>query len=51
MASFDAVNYSLRPSKSIQRAIVFDGVRKLQSHLDLDQLIYVGWLSNCFSVI
>ena len=49
MASFDAVNYSLRPSKSIQRAIVFDGVRKLQSHLDLDQLIYVGFGSIWFT--
>ena len=49
MASFDAVNYSLRPSKSIQRAIVFDGVRRLQFHLDLNQPIYVGFGSIWFT--
>ncbi len=49
MASFDIVNYSLRPSKSIQRQIVFDGVRILQSHLDLDRLVYVGFGSIWFT--
>ncbi len=41
MASFDSVNYSLRPSKSIQRQLVFDGVRMLKANLDLDRLAYV----------
>jgi len=36
MPSFDAINYSLRPSKSIQRQLVFNGVRMLQSHLHLE---------------
>ena len=49
MASFDTVNYSLRPSKSIQRKIVFDGVCKLQSSLGLDRLIYVGFGSIWFT--
>ena len=49
MASFDAVNYSLRPSKSIQRAIVFDGVRKLQTPLGLDRLTYIGFGSIWFT--
>lgn len=49
MASFDVVNYSLRPSKSIQRQIVFEGVRILQSHLDLDRLVYVGFGSIWFT--
>ena len=49
MASFDSVNYSLRPSKSIQRQIVFDGVRSVQSHLDLDGLVYIGFGSIWFT--
>ena len=49
MASFDSVNYSLRPSKSIQRQLVFEGVRILQSHLDLDRLVYVGFGSIWFT--
>jgi hypothetical protein len=49
MASFDAVNYSLRPSKSIQRQIVFEGVRLLQHQLDLRGLVYVGLGSIWFT--
>ena len=49
IASFDIVNYSLRPSKSIQRQIVFDGVRTLQSHLDLKRMVYVGLGSIWFT--
>lgn len=49
MASFDTVNYSLRPSKNIQRQLVFGGVRHLQSHMDMDRLVYVGFGSIWFS--
>jgi len=49
MPSFDTVNYSLRPSKCIQRQIIFDGVRELQSHLDLERLAYVGFGSVWFT--
>jgi len=49
MPSFDAVNYSLRPSKSIQRQIVFEGVRLLQGQLDMERLIYVGFGSIWFT--
>jgi hypothetical protein len=49
MASFDIVNYSLRPSKNIQRQIVFDGIRVLQNHLSLSQLVYVGFGSIWFA--
>ena len=49
MASFDTVNYSLRPSKAIQRQLVFEGVRSLQAHLDLERLVYVGFGSIWFS--
>jgi hypothetical protein len=49
MPSFDAINYSLRPSKSIQRQLVFDGVRLLQNRLDLERLAYVGFGSIWFT--
>jgi hypothetical protein len=49
MSSFDVINYSLRPSKSIQRQLVFEGVRQLQSGLDLARLVYVGFGSIWFT--
>ena len=42
MASFNVVNYSLRPSKSIQRQVVFGGIRLLQDQLRLEDLVYIG---------
>ena len=49
MASFDEVNYSLRPSKSIQRQIVFDGIRTLQSRLGVARSVYIGLGSIWFT--
>ena len=49
MASFETINYSLRPSKNIQRQLVFDGVRQLQAQLDLDEMAYVGFGSIWFT--
>ena len=49
MASFNAVNFSLRPSKSIQRQLVFDGVRELQTEIGLDRMVYVGLGSIWFT--
>ena len=49
MPSFNVINYSLRPSKSIQRQIVFEGIRRLQGHLDYEDLIYVGFGSVWFT--
>ena len=49
MPSFDAVNYSLRPSKSIQRQIIFEGVRLLQGKLNLRRLAYIGFGSIWFT--
>lgn len=49
MPSFDLVNYSLRPSKSIQRQIIFDGVRELQMRLDLHKLVFIGFGSIWFT--
>lgn len=42
MASFDTVNFGLRPSKSIQRQIVFGGIRLLHNRLDVKEAVYVG---------
>jgi hypothetical protein len=49
MPSFNLVNYSLRANKSIQRSLVFDGVRRLQAQSNLDRMIYVGLGSIWFS--
>ena len=49
MASFDVVNYSLRPSKNIQRQIVFDGIRILKSKLELADMVYIGLGSIWFT--
>ena len=49
MPSFNVVNYSLRPSKNIQRQIIFDGIRELQAHLDLERLVYLGFGSIWFT--
>ena len=42
MPSFYSVNYSLRPSKSIQRQIVFDGVREVQRAMEVQESVYIG---------
>lgn len=47
--SFNGVNYSLRPSKTIQRGLVFDGLRKLQETLDWDKATYLGFGSIWFT--
>ena len=49
MPSFNAINYSLRPSKTIQRALVFAGVRALQSQMQLENLVYIGFGSIWFT--
>jgi hypothetical protein len=49
MASYESVNYSLRPSKSIERQIIFDGVRELQTALELPRAAYIGFGSIWFT--
>ena len=49
MPSFDIINYSLRPSKVIQRQIIFGGLRTLKSCLGLDQIVYIGFGSIWFT--
>ncbi|MDO6670399.1 hypothetical protein Q4511_15890 [Paracoccus sp. 1_MG-2023] len=49
MASFDSVNYSIRPSKSVQRGIVFDGLRALCASMNLHDTVYIGFGSIWFT--
>lgn len=49
MPSFDVVNYSLRPSKSIQRQIAFEGIRKIGAALGCIKPVYVGFGSIWFT--
>ncbi|HEX8381902.1 MAG TPA: O-methyltransferase [Sphingomonas sp.] len=48
-ASFNGVNYSLRPSKTIQRGLIFEGLRQLQDQLDWSRASYVGFGSIWFT--
>lgn len=49
MPSFNAVNYSLRPNKSIQRSIVFEGLHALQQQLGIRGSVYIGFGSVWFT--
>lgn len=49
MASFDSVNYSLRPSKSVQRGLVFEGLRTLSGAVGLNDAAYIGFGSIWFT--
>ena len=49
MASFDSINYSLRPAKSIQQQLAFEGVRLLDKEIDLERAMYVGLSSVWFT--
>ncbi|WP_244297720.1 O-methyltransferase [Paracoccus marcusii] len=49
MASFDSINYSIRPSKSVQRGIVFEGLRRIANKIDLDNAVYIGFGSIWFT--
>ena len=49
MPSFSVVNYSLRPSKNIQRQLVFEGLRTWQERLSINGMVYIGLGSVWFS--
>ncbi len=49
MASFDLINYSLRPNKTIQRSLVFESISLLTGHIDLGELVYIGFGSIWFT--
>ncbi len=48
-SSFNVVNYNLRPSKAIQRALVFEGLQLLSNTLSLPKALYVGMGSVWFT--
>lgn len=47
--SFNGVNYSLRPSKTIQRGLVFEGLRLAQETLAWSRAYYIGFGSIWFT--
>lgn len=49
MASFDSINYSVRPSKSVQRGLVFEGLRRIADVIDLGNAVYIGLGSIWFT--
>jgi hypothetical protein len=49
VSSFNIVNYSLRPSKHVQRQLVFDGLQRLSTSIPLDDRVYIGFGSIWFT--
>lgn len=49
MSTSQFVNYSLRPSKNIQRQLAFKGIRILKSRLNVANFIYIGFGSIWFT--
>lgn len=48
MASFEAINYSLRPNKCVERKIIFETLSGLSSSFDFSQYQYLGMGSMWF---
>jgi hypothetical protein len=48
-ASYEAINYSIRPSKSIERKMLVEGFRLLAPFADVDTYAYVGFGSTFFT--
>ena len=46
--SSNLINYSVRQNKTIERALVFEGLRKLQNALDWAEPVYIGLGSAWF---
>lgn len=49
MPSFDKINYSLRPSKTIERALAFEGTQQLRTAMNLIDPVYIGFGSIWFT--
>ena len=47
-ASFDVVNYSLRPNKNIERKLIFESLRMMDNIFDFSSYRYVGMGSLWF---
>jgi len=48
MASFDAVNYLIRPNKSVERKLIFDTFAQLKKNFDISSYTYIGMGSMWF---
>ncbi|MGN9402675.1 O-methyltransferase [Pseudomonas syringae pv. aptata] len=48
MASFEAINYSLRPNKCVERKIIFETLMGLSSNFDFTRYQYLGMGSMWF---
>lgn len=48
MASFEAINYSLRPNKCVERKIIFETLQGLSSSFDFTKYQYLGMGSMWF---
>ena len=42
MASYDAVNYVLRPNKNVERKLLFEALRKLEPRFEVPMYRYIG---------
>ena len=49
MASYESINFSLRPSKCVQREIVFGGLKSLSAVMNLRNPLYIGLGSIWFT--
>jgi hypothetical protein len=49
LSSTSSVNFSIRQNKSIERLIVFNGLRKIVDTLALENMVYLGFGSVWFS--
>jgi hypothetical protein len=49
MASFESINYSIRPNKNIERKLMFEGLQRISETYSLKDHVYVGMGSMWFS--
>jgi len=42
MSSFDSIDYSVRPNKSVERKLIFEALKILNAKIDLSQYRYIG---------
>lgn len=49
MESFDKVNYSIRPNKSIERELVFSGLKTLIERCEIEDPVFIGFGSLWFT--
>lgn len=42
MASFEEINYSIRPNKNVERKLIFEALLELRPSFDIDKYRYIG---------